>query len=472
MATDLSASTVQAGSKAYYSFDVVDSDTGKIIESFNTTDKKKAQDYVNSRKENVDTINNKPSDQPGSDPFKDGTFADQGDPSGPVGFASAPEYDEYGNPTSSDPESPYTIEEALSDNPSATSAGNLPEGKSPLGSSKLQKAARDWCGLDPEEKKVIESLPPKELEEVAGGVGGDKMTNAMCNRLTLPSEKVVGRSPDGNAFIICGGDRVDNPISGYRGKGHTQCDAIDLVAGLGGFCPKGSEEVEITDVDGSTTTIQGSVETNPNFFVDAARIYISQKTDVDKNFGIAEFGNQEDPNNEPNEEDIGKYGAKSAVVAKADNIRLIGRESLKLVTGTDEFNSAGGRVSGKHGIELIAMNKIEDLQPLVKGDNLALALTMLVKNVEALAEMFQANMHYQMKFNKALQSHTHITPFFAIRDLPSEPAIMGGIQCDIENMVNTELSVVKHITNLQGFITNFLADSGESYICSSLNKTN
>ena len=118
------------------------------------------------------------------------------------------------------------------------------------------------------------------------------------------------------------------------------------------------------------------------------------------------------------------------------------------------------------------MNKIEDLQPLVKGDNLALALTMLVKNVEALAEMFQANMHYQMKFNKALQSHTHITPFFAIRDLPSEPAIMGGIQCDIENMVNTELSVVKHITNLQGFITNFLADSGESYICSSLNKTN
>lgn len=472
MATDLSASTVQAGSKTYYSFDIVDSGTGKIVESYNTTDPIKAQDYVNSRKDVVDTINKGPADQPSSDPFQNGEFADQGDPSGPIGFASAPEYDEYGNPISSDPESPYTIEQALSDNPDAQSAGNLPEGKSPLGSSKLQKAARDWCGLDPAEKKVIDSLPPEELEEVAGGVGGDKITTAMCNRLTLPSEKVVGRSPDGNAFIICGGDRAGNPISGYRGKGHTQCDAIDLVAGLGGFCPKGSESVEITDVDGATTTIQGSVETNPNFFVDAARIYISQKTDVDKNFGIGEFGNQNSLNQKPDGKDIGKYGAKSAVVAKADNIRLIGRESLKLVTGTDEFNSAGGRVSGKHGIELVAMNKFEDLQPLVKGDNLALALTMLVKNVEAMAEIFQANMHYQMKFNKALQQHTHVTPFFGIPALPSETAIISGIQCDVEEMVNTELSLVKHITNIQGFIANFLADSGDSYICSSLNKTN
>ena len=32
------------------------------------------------------------------------------------------------------------------------------------------------------------------------------------------------------------------------------------------------------------------IKTNPNFFLDAARIYISQKTDVDKNFRIGEFG--------------------------------------------------------------------------------------------------------------------------------------------------------------------------------------
>ena len=160
------------------------------------------------------------------------------------------------------------------------------------------------------------------------------------------------------------------------------------------------------------------------------------------------------------------------MVAKADNIRLIGRESLRLVTGTDEFNSQGGLISGKHGIELVAMNKVKDLQPLVLGDNLVQCLSKIIREIESVAGIFQAYVHYQMKFNKAVMSHNHVSPFFAIPNLPSAQAVAGGIQSDIETLTNTELSIIKHITNLKGTIGNYLVDSGDAYINSRQNKSN
>ena len=118
------------------------------------------------------------------------------------------------------------------------------------------------------------------------------------------------------------------------------------------------------------------------------------------------------------------------------------------------------------------MNKVKDLQPLVLGDNLSVCLASIIKDIEAIAGIFQAYVHYQMKFNKVLQNHNHITPFFAGPSLPSMQAIAGGIQADIETLTNTELSVIKHVTNLKGTIANYLVDSGDSYINSRQNKTN
>jgi len=57
----------------------------------------------------------------------------------------------------------------------------------------------------------------------------------MVRRLTVPSENIVGEGLDNNAFIVIGNDRTGAPHTGNGGKGHTQCDAIDIVAGLGGF---------------------------------------------------------------------------------------------------------------------------------------------------------------------------------------------------------------------------------------------
>jgi|TARA_R110000824_G_scaffold49483_5_gene138771 hypothetical protein len=471
---DISATTVHQGTNTFYTFHVIDKETGQVQDSISTTDKAKAEKFFDTKKKDLAgqgaTLNGNSLDS--ADPFEDGSFVNQGDDVQVGGWASGKKYDSDGNEVKSTP-TPYTAGQALADNPDVKISGQARKNKNPIGASKLRKLARDYCGLSGEESDVIRSLSPKETEEKIGGTFHEKRNQPQCIRLTLPSETTIGQGRDNNAFIVIGNDRAGPPTSGYGAKGHTQCDSIDLVAGLAGFCPKGKEKVEVEDVDGSKIVIEGDVHTNPNFFVDAARIYISQKTDVDKNFGIGEFGRSKS-GNPPSQIDkeIGKYGAKSAVVAKADNIRLIGRESMRLVTGTDEFNSTGGRVMGKHGIELVAMNKTEDLQPMVLGNNLALALTVITENIEAVAEIFQAYVHYQMKFNKALQQHTHVTPFFGIPALPSEAAIIGGIQCDVETLLNTELSVMKHITNIKGVVTNFLLDSGPAYINSRLNKTN
>ena len=287
----------------------------------------------------------------------------------------------------------------------------------------------------------------------------------MVDREDLSCETVKGlRGKDNNAFIVIGNDRVDKAHTGYGGKGHTQCDAIDLVAGMGGPSPR------------EVNSKQQKTPQNPNFFVDAARIYISQKTNVDKNFGIGEFARYDNTKQmslaPPGEEEIGVYGAKSAIAVKADNVRLIGRESIRIVTGTDAKNSQGGEVLAKSGVELIANNDIESLQPIVLGDNLQLGLITILNNVEALAKIMHGYIKYQMKYNQALQQHTHVSPFYGITTLASEPAIVAGIKCDIETGANTELSILKHITNLQGVKHNFLADSGESFINSRNNKVN
>ena len=454
MATDISASTVKvvtsSGEKTYYSFDVVDSKTGQIKESFNTTDPADAKaefDKIKSKYPSA-TVNGG-----ANDPFEDGTFQKQTDYK--VGGFAGPE-------ETAGPDKQFTEGDIRDfDTP-----GSSPyeEGASIVNTSKIDKLARDLSGMSKRRRARYEKLGiAQKFEKGLLGINGQKRPQAMVKRADLKCELVLGRGVDNNAFIVIGNDRVEKAHSGYGGIGHTQCDAIDLVAGVGGSNPR--------EVDSK----ERRFPTNPNFFLDAARIYISQKTNVDKNFGIGEFARHSAKDKmslAPNEKEFGVYGAKSAIVLKADNIRIIGRESMRLVTGTDAKNSQGGDVLAKSGIELIAMNDTKSLQPLVLGDNLQLALIIILDNLEALAKITHGYIKYQMKFNQALQQHTHNSPFYGISTLASEPAIIAGIKCDIETGANTELSILKHITNLQGVKHNFLSDSGESFINSRNNKVN
>jgi hypothetical protein len=185
-----------------------------------------------------------------------------------------------------------------------------------------------------------------------------------------------------NTFIILGRDRSQGVDSGYGGKGHTRAGAIDIVVGVQGWDPSGK-------------TAQKSFGTMTNDVGDAARIYISQRADIDKYFGICTGF-------------VGDSIADSAIGIKADSVRIMARKGIKIVTGQSPQlkTSLNGEIPLQYGIDLIAGNRDYNiqtksgkdlpltnsqifLQPIPKGYNLLDCLGDLLEAISLLITTFQ-----------------------------------------------------------------------------------
>jgi len=204
------------------------------------------------------------------------------------------------------------------------------------------------------------------------GVMGTAALEPTLNFQVAPDEHQVG--PGGNSAIVFGRDRPATTASGWGAKGANRCNAIDIVAG------------RMSSARGGDGPIDGAA-INPSFVNDAARIYVSQQTDIDLNFGLV-AGVNGDP--------FGYLSGKSAVGIKADGVRVIGRLGVKIVTGKSfafkagpkgELDSTGGKISSPAPpIELIAGNNdstqsfagtewfpeqtVKNLQGIGKGENI------------------------------------------------------------------------------------------------------
>jgi hypothetical protein len=171
-----------------------------------------------------------------------------------------------------------------------------------------------------------------------------------------PCETVV--SGEYNSFVVLGRDRNSTWGSGNGGKGMLQCGMIDLVAGRG-------QLIIADNKKNNKDILQGVSYVGPMFHSDAARVYITQKAeDIDQYFGLKPSGGPHAIN-------------KSAVAAKADQVRLIGREKVRIYcgrgnwdgfeTGIGETNSLGERLQGQV-IELQVGD--QELHPMVLGNKL------------------------------------------------------------------------------------------------------
>jgi len=216
--------------------------------------------------------------------------------------------------------------------------------------------SKDDCGVETtfdrlEANEIINQIPPNS------GLLGTEAPECEVFYLQLPNQSVMQHS---NASVVLGADYPKGAESGYGGVGGQRCATIDLVVGRAGGARTGRGAEDGTMVKN-------------NMITDAARIYISQKTDVDKNFGFANGS-------------IGSIKGRSAICLKADGLRMIGREGIKIITGRaqgvrgagsdGETNSIGGVLSQAPKIDLIAGNNtepkangIETLQPILLGDN-------------------------------------------------------------------------------------------------------
>tara|TARA_R110000824_G_scaffold47104_16_gene134589 strand:- start:1955 stop:2917 length:963 start_codon:yes stop_codon:yes gene_type:complete len=257
-----------------------------------------------------------------------------------------------------------------------------------------------------------------------------------------------------NAVIRLGRDLIGDPIDEkkeetcYGPLGSTQSGMIDLVVGV--------NSAEPSEVDGK----QKPTVTKTHTKADAARVYLSQRCKVDKLFGLKNGK-------------VGNTEGRSAIAIKADGVRVIARNGIKLVTRTDNLNAAGSVTKAITGIDLNAGNRGRgSMQPIPKGRNLKAALETLSDAVGELNGIVKSLLTYQMEFNREVGTHTHKTHFLGETALTSVPLLLSQKQEDVRHTFMTGFSLTMNRISLEFFKMNFLEQSSSRYINSRYNHTN
>lgn len=277
--------------------------------------------------------------------------------------------------------------------------------------NRFKKLQQDIEKLSDENKKLKEMIEKNLRPE---GLDGSDQQEAFPTFNRAAVEDVWNHN---NSWLVLGKDRNASLKSVSFGTNNSM---IDLVAGrASSHKPFGEKYGSSPDKD---------IAVNPNFFNDAARIYISQRTDIDSHFGLAPVPKDRSTN-------------RSGIGIKADCVRVIGRNSVKIVTGkaiakggsNGELNSLGGKIDGPGTISLIAGNYTEDstmpisnffrkvgnvlsgresrqikvLQPIPKGDNLVECLRDIVDLIAQVAAMCGSNSEQIGATARMLSLHFH-----------------------------------------------------------------
>mgnify|MGYP003117515312 CR=1 FL=1 len=333
-------------------------------------------------------------------------------------------------------------EEDVNSGPASTnqgaSPGDMPAMNKPKSLNKVP--AFDLSGLSEEDQKNYATAEELKLGYL-NGVGGGRLIEPVPPLDAKPGDAVL--QSKNNSGIIATRDEF------YKLRGHTKSGAVYMFAGRSpnNISMEESSEVE----DGPPTPV-----VKPNDLIgDAAYVYLSQKSDVDSLLRVAggTYSKVISKVKESNSTET-RQGISVAAI-KADDVVLMSRTSgIRLITGTDKTNSRGGEQYSKFGIDLIAGNDDQDLQPLVKGDNLTTYLEVLSKSVGQVAAVLLDFLQSQFKFNAALAQHTHYDPFAILlgfmstngtnplafsggRNYVSPEVVNGGRDAMLNNMIQT-----------------------------------
>ena len=321
-------------------------------------------------------------------------------------------------------------------------------------------------------KKITPCNVPKTVNDlIEEGVklnqipGGSNLMNTSvtdeCAKFA-PNANNLHTICNGDAYIVLGSDRPNTKASGY-GAVSNRAASIDLVAG------------RMSATTRSKQQLKTKMAVGPSFEADAARVFISQLSKVDLNFGIARTareGEVEQP--------------RSTVAIKSDMTRIIGRSGVKIVTGKmkgkNEKNSLGGKIGIPNPpILLMAGNvsdvktyaptqlmkrfgipgdEISDLQPVVLGDNTKDALRGLGRIVEQLHGAVFKLVLIQTGFNAVLGID------------PIRPWIPAGASTAVTQTITQVLNSLYHSrVNKIMWEVNYLEPYGYKYICSRNVKT-
>ena len=300
------------------------------------------------------------------------------------------------------------------------------------------------------------------------GIYGKAIDEPVPTLEMVDSEKLIGKG-ENNSFIVLGRDRPSHARSGEGGRGATQCGRIDLIAGLGSSYKRS---------DGTIGPPDQNTVLNPNFALDAARVYVSQKTDLDKYMGITKVPGQIPP-------------GSSGIGLKADSIRIHSRHDVKIVTGRARLEGLGkqgelmsnGVVNDRVGtISFIAGNFNTDadttrefnfltssgrksyinnrLQPIPKGRNLMACLGDIIDALNEVMSEVSANGSMINQMNNGLKQHIH--PPITGAPSPDYQIASAVITAQTTTHGQSRNLLVKRIDTIK---TNYLQDfTGNKYI--------
>jgi hypothetical protein len=215
-------------------------------------------------------------------------------------------------------------------------------------------------------------LEPPELEEMLQlGVQTGHFMTAM-KEPALPELKIMGDETvlenHCGSYIRLSRDNLGHAAHGKGGSGGTDCAAIYMCAGV------------LSGAGDKRKKSKGEkIKTGPNTALDGASLYLTQRGFVDEYFALPKGKHRQSDN-------------LSGAVLKSDHTRVIGRESVKIYAGKGYYqgtgpfgepNSQGGDIMHQSSIDLI-VGSADELQPVVKGDNLRECLISILDLVKSL----------------------------------------------------------------------------------------
>ena len=298
--------------------------------------------------------------------------------------------------------------------------------------------------------QTINMVPPD------AGVYHTEVPEPIINFIDTDSQYKLEKN---NAYIVLGRDRPSDETSGYGAPGAQRASSIDMVVGR-----MASYNDGLGPVDGASV--------HNHYGCDAARIVLSQTTDIDTNFGLCD-GN------------LGNIKGRSGIGIKADSVRIIGREGVKIVTGAGAFpnfgfsgepNSRGGKLVPAPKIELIAGNSNEPLpiaggllgpyamdivaglQPVVLGENTRSALTELAKIVDEIWSALFNMALVQNAFNGVMAVDV-VQPQGGLKAAATPVAAVQVIEKVMLSLWQTRINKLL-------WEVNFLEEYGYRFICS------
>tara|TARA_Y100000593_G_C4305176_1_gene335365 strand:+ start:180 stop:1256 length:1077 start_codon:yes stop_codon:yes gene_type:complete len=342
------------------------------------------------------------------------------------------------------------------------------------------KKINDPARLDQYQRKVAEK------EGKVDGVACTWMNEPIPYYNDAGAETIY-ESSRRTARIVLGVDRPGNRLTGYGGMGHSLCGMIDMVAGPSGHAaravtiksknPIPDRRISQADVLTSKSTLKAlrkfdiePLYADPHPVLDAARVKIVQKSNVDIDYNLPQgtIGND--------------FWPRSFVLAKADGIRMVSRDAgIKLITGADmdAKNSQGEGWSSYNGIELIAGNNSTpetkwEVQPLAKGENLRKFLIEVMLTINEVVNVIDNLIQVQNSYNNALMFHGHVTTVPGTMVSFSPDALPAGIAQNLGYLMKTIFpSLLVRVNILSRMFKHLMpVFSGKNYILSYYNKTN